>query len=109
MSKKGDPPKNDISRPHVGLPGRVNSLLQVVRWLLWGFCSVATLTFLMQPVSVTAQLLLSVSVVAAMLVTWSLGRGRALRFLFLGLGSAVAIRYLYWRITTTLPSLGEPL
>ena len=109
MSKKGDPPNLRNNRPAIGLLGRANSLLQVVRWTLWGFCTFATLTFLMQPVSVTAQLLLSISVVVAMLVTWSLGRGRVFRFLFLGLGSAVAIRYLYWRITTTLPSSDEPL
>ena len=102
-------PRLHKAYPVAGLARSANGLLQAVRWSLWGLCGAATLAFLMQPVSVTAQLLLSIAVVVAMTVTWTLGRGRMLRFVFLGLGSAVAIRYLYWRITTTLPSAEEPL
>jgi cellulose synthase (UDP-forming) len=70
-------------------------------WLLNGALFVLTLA---QPVSDKAQLALSVSVIAMMVGVWILGRGKYARFFFICLGLSVIVRYLYWRLTSTLPA-----
>ncbi len=67
------------------------------------------LALVMQPVSVMAQASLSLAVVAGLIVIGRLPRASWSRYLFIALGSAVLLRYLYWRVTATLPPLADPV
>jgi cellulose synthase (UDP-forming) len=80
--------------------------LRAAAWLVSGALSFG---LLMLPVSVGAQWALSSSAIGAMLVVWAVGRGQLARQVFLALGTAVVIRYMYWRLTSTMPSPGDPL
>jgi cellulose synthase (UDP-forming) len=64
---------------------------------------------LMQPVSVDAQLSLSLAVIFLMILIWKFGRGSLARQMFLALGTFIVMRYLYWRFTSTLPSPSDPV
>jgi cellulose synthase (UDP-forming) len=80
--------------------------LRASAWIVSGIIAVILLT---HPVSVGAQWTLSVCIIAAMAVVWRMGRGSYQRQLFLALGSFVVIRYLYWRLTSTLPPASDPV
>ena len=82
-------------------PGGV--LAKSFRWLAWAVTAVVALTLLGQSVSVEAQLALACAVIAAMAGLWIFGSGQLARMAFLTLGSLVALRYIYWRATSTLP------
>lgn len=75
----------------------------------WIFSGVLAILFLTHPVSVSAQLALSVGVIIALAIVWRLPRTRFTRQLFLALGTFVVIRYLYWRLTSTLPPTSDPV
>nr|WP_144763432.1 UDP-forming cellulose synthase catalytic subunit [Methylobacterium dankookense] len=79
-------------------------------WLAWGLAAAAALAFLTQPVGPEAQAALCGGAVAGMLALWLACPRRGLpRAAFLALGSFVAIRYVYWRLTATLPAIDDPL
>lgn len=80
-----------------------------LRAAAWIICGVLAVILLTHPVSVGAQLTLSLCVIGAMTVVWRCGRGSYQRQLFLALGSFVVIRYLYWRLTSTLPPASDPV
>lgn len=83
--------------------------LRALRWAAWGGAGVVMLAFVTQPVSVQAQGVLGLVVLAGLVVLGRLPRSSAARYLFLGLGSVVLLRYLYWRLTSTLPPLADPV
>jgi cellulose synthase (UDP-forming) len=72
-------------------------------------CGLLALVLLTHPISVQAQLSLSLAVIAAMIGLWLFVRGSLARSLFLAIGSFVVIRYIYWRVTSTLPPISDPL
>ena len=80
--------------------------LRATAWIGSGILAMILLT---QPVSVGAQLTLSLFVIGAMAIVWRSGRSPYKRQLFLALGSFVVIRYLYWRVTSTLPPASDPV
>ncbi|MFN3889570.1 MAG: UDP-forming cellulose synthase catalytic subunit [Beijerinckiaceae bacterium] len=80
--------------------------LRATAWLTSGLLAVILLT---HPVSVSAQLTLSLCVIGAMIAVWRMGAGPLQRQMFLALGSFVVIRYLYWRLTSTLPPASDPV
>lgn len=80
--------------------------LRATAWITSGALAVLLLT---HPVSVGAQLTLGLCVIAAMALVWRMGPGPYQRQLFLALGSFVVIRYLYWRVTSTLPPASDPV
>ncbi len=80
--------------------------MRAAAWLACGLLAVVLLT---HPVSVGAQLMLSTTAVVAMMIVWRFGKNAVARQLFLALASLVVIRYLYWRVTTTLPPASDPL
>jgi len=81
-------------------------VLRVFAWLTAGVLAVGLLT---QPVSVQSQLALSVTIIAAMLLVWAVGHGPMARQMFLALASFVVIRYMYWRVSFTLPPTSDPI
>ncbi len=80
--------------------------LRLAAWIVSGAAAVLLLT---QPVSTNAQLSLSLVVIAAMLAVWRFSKYPIGRQAFLALGSFVVIRYVYWRLTSTLPPASDPL
>jgi cellulose synthase (UDP-forming) len=83
-------------------------VLKTIRLAAWSVSGALALALLMQPVSVEAQLTMASGAIVVMIAVWMLGRGAIARWAFLALGSMVAIRYLFWRATSTLPPLDQP-
>ena len=84
-------------------------MMKSIRLVAWLLTAAVTLAFVMQPVSVNAQLALASSVIVGMVALWRFGRGLYARWLFLALGSLVVMRYMFWRATYTLPPLDQPV
>jgi cellulose synthase (UDP-forming) len=80
--------------------------LRLFAWIGSGISAIALLT---QPVSVQAQLALSVTLVAALGLIWVFTSGALARQLFLTIASFNVIRYMYWRLTCTLPPTSDPV
>lgn len=80
--------------------------LRIFCWIGCGLIAVALMT---QPVSVETQLALSTSAIFGMILLWKFGRGPIVRQMFLATGSFIVMRYMYWRITSTMPPLSDPL
>lgn len=76
---------------------------------LWTLSGLFALILLTQPVSVSTQFYMSVIIISAMAVVWNFVKGEFGRQIFLGLATMVVIRYIYWRITSTLPPLSDPV
>ena len=83
--------------------------MKTIRFLAWALTGTIALAFMTQPISVEAQLMLGVGVIVAMIGVWRFGHGLFARWTFLALGSLVVTRYIFWRATSTLPSLDQPL
>ncbi|QRE72730.1 UDP-forming cellulose synthase catalytic subunit [Methylobacterium aquaticum] len=84
--------------------------MAALRWIAWGLSALLTIGFLVQPVGPEAQTWLCAAACAGMAALWLLAPRRGLpRLAFLALGSLVVIRYVYWRLTGTLPSLDDPV
>ena len=84
-------------------------MLAVARWVAWGTSGLLALFLLSHPVSVQAQFAMGITVIAAMTAVWIFMQGQVARQLFLALGSLVILRYIYWRTTSTLPSISDPV
>ncbi len=82
------------------------STLRFLAFLLFGAAAVALAT---QPVSVQAQLVASLAVIFLLAALWKFARGPESRQLFIALALFVVLRYVYWRITSTLPPLSDPV
>ena len=65
------------------------------------------LLLLTQPVSTQAQTALSVTVFCSLVILSFLPRWGWVQQLFLALGSTVLLRYLYWRLSSTLPPVSD--
>jgi len=77
--------------------------------MAWIASAAAVLVLLSQPVSTQDQLIMSLCAMAAMVVLWVFFDNQPARFVFLALGSLVVLRYMFWRVTNTLPSVGDPV
>ncbi|PPD43936.1 MAG: cellulose synthase catalytic subunit (UDP-forming) [Methylocystis sp.] len=80
--------------------------LRAFAWIVSGVLAVALLT---QPVSVQAQLALSTTIIVVLLLLWKFGRSPFARQTYLALSSFIVIRYVYWRLTNTLPPTSDPV
>ncbi len=78
-----------------------------LRWGCWALCGSLMLLLVAQPVSVQAQAALGVVVVCGLGILSFLPQRVLPRYLFLALGSTVLLRYLYWRLTSTLPPTAD--
>jgi len=75
-------------------------------WLVAGFAFIALVT---EPVSVRAQLVFGLTAWGAMLLIRALNLKGVWRQVFLALGSAMVMRYLFWRTANTMPPISDPL
>ena len=72
-------------------------------WGVWLTTSAFAIALLSQPVGANVQLAMSLAAMAAMIGVWLFWKGPYARFVFLALGSLVVLRYIAWRILSTLP------
>ena len=82
---------------------------QSVRWACWLGGSAATVLLATLPVSTGGQLGLSLATIAAMALIWAFARGKLARTAFIAVASVVVLRYMYWRVTSTLPDVSDPV
>ncbi len=61
------------------------------------------------PISLQAQLVLSLAILAAMLICMMRPENKTFRLMTFVFAAAIALRYAYWRTTETLPDISEPL
>ena len=74
----------------------------------WLVCGLAFLALATEPVGIRSQFILGVSALLGMATIRALGLAGTWRQIFLALGSAVVIRYFFWRTVNTLPPISDP-
>ena len=70
---------------------------------IWAAVATLFLGILSLPVSPEAQFVLGLTAVSGMIIIRSAGLGGIWRQIFFALGTAVIIRYFFWRVSSTLP------
>jgi cellulose synthase (UDP-forming) len=84
-------------------------MFRTLTFLLWLFGATATFGVANLPLGIEAQLALAVGALAAMLALKLFNIRGPFRPVFLALGTFVILRYLFWRLASTIPSVGSPL
>lgn len=78
-------------------------------YFLGGFSLISLMIFLCAlPVGSSTQLVLSITVLSAMVILWPFRANQTLRMTFIFLGLVIVVRYVYWRTTATLPPIADP-
>ncbi|MFB2549596.1 UDP-forming cellulose synthase catalytic subunit [Ensifer soli] len=75
--------------------------------LIWALVSLAVLLLITLPISLQTQLVASIAVVTMMAVIKILRIEGTWRLVALAFGTAIVLRYVYWRTTSTLPPLNQ--
>jgi cellulose synthase (UDP-forming) len=76
--------------------------------LLWALASAAVIALITLPISLETQFIAGMSVVVAMAVLKLLRPDGTWRLVSLAFGTAIVMRYVYWRTTSTLPPVNQP-
>ena len=76
--------------------------------LLWALASVAVIVLITLPINLETQLIAGMSVLAAMAILKLLRPDGIWRLVALAFGTAIVMRYVYWRTTSTLPPINQP-
>ena len=75
----------------------------------WSIVAVLIAIAIMQPVGLQAQFFAALGGVAIMGLIRLFRLKGVWRQMFLVIGTVIVFRYLYWRVTSTLPPFSEPL
>ena len=75
--------------------------------LLWAVAAGAALFLIGLPISLQAQLIAGSMIVAAMIVLKTIRPEGIWRLISLSLGTAMVLRYVYWRTTDTIPPVNQ--
>jgi len=81
--------------------------MKFVAVLFWFLASVSVLFLVTQPVSLQAHLTAGVLVIVAMILLKWLRPLGVWRHIALALGTAVVLRYIFWRATSTIPPVSQ--
>lgn len=76
--------------------------------LQWAIASVAVLGLVTLPISLETQLVAGLSVLLAMMILKLVRPDGIWRLIALAFGTAIVMRYVYWRTTSTLPPINQP-
>ncbi|SER35581.1 cellulose synthase (UDP-forming) [Faunimonas pinastri] len=76
--------------------------------LLWALAAAAVMLIITLPINLQAHLIIGILVVATMIILKMMKPEGNFRLIALALGTAIVLRYVYWRTTSTLPPLNEP-
>ena len=71
--------------------------------IFWAITAIVVVVLITLPISLQAHLIAGAIVVAAMIILKFLRPYGVWRLIALGLGTAIVLRYIYWRTTSTLP------
>ena len=83
--------------------------MRIVLVLVWAVAAAIELLLAGLPLGVEAQLAVSVVAIVAMAVIKLINVRGPWRAVFLGLGTFVILRYVFWRLSNTIPSIHSPL
>src|SRR5262245_3631862 len=75
--------------------------------IVWAIIAAVVVVLITLPISLQAHLIAGTIVVSAMIVLKFLRPLGVWRLIALGLGTAIVLRYLYWRTTSTLPPVNQ--
>ncbi len=81
---------------------------RTVKKALWLSSGLLFLVLAVEPVGIRSQFSIGVAALAGMAAIRALGLGGAWRQIFLALGTAVVIRYFFWRTVNTIPPISDP-
>ncbi len=84
-------------------------MIKTMTFLIWGIAAVVTFVAAGLPLGVEAQIALACSALVVMVAIKLLKLSGAWRPVFLALGTFVVLRYVLWRLTSTVPSIDSPL
>ncbi|MFD2235914.1 UDP-forming cellulose synthase catalytic subunit [Aureimonas populi] len=82
-------------------------MLKFATVLVWAVASAFALFVITLPISVQSQLIAVLLVLSVMVILKFLDLGGRWRLVALALGTAVVLRYVYWRTTGTLPPINQ--
>ncbi|MBL0372156.1 UDP-forming cellulose synthase catalytic subunit [Rhizobium sp. KVB221] len=74
---------------------------------IWALISLGILAVITLPINLQTQLIASITVVTLMAIIKILRAQEIWRLIALAFGTAVVLRYVYWRTTSTLPPLNQ--
>ena len=80
-------------------------IVKLASWILWAACTIVVVACVTMPVSIPSQFTTSAAILAAMMVLYIFKSSGVSRQVFLALGTAIILRYVYWRATSTLPPI----
>jgi cellulose synthase (UDP-forming) len=75
--------------------------------IIWMFTSICVLLLVTLPVNLQTQLIAGATVLSIMMVLKTLNAGGIWRLIALAFGTAIVMRYVYWRTTSTLPPINQ--
>ena len=75
--------------------------------IFWAVIAMVVIALITLPISLQAHLIAGAIVVGAMMVLKFLRPYGVWRLIALGLGTAIVLRYVYWRTTSTLPPVNQ--
>ena len=75
--------------------------------LFWGIASLCVIALVTLPINLQTQLIASIAVVTFMAVLKILKAEGTWRLTALAFGTAIVMRYVYWRTTSTLPPVNQ--
>ncbi len=75
--------------------------------IFWAFATAVVVALITLPISLQAHLIAGTIVVGAMILLKFLRPYGVWRLIALGLGTAIVLRYVYWRTTSTLPPVNQ--
>jgi cellulose synthase (UDP-forming) len=76
--------------------------------LIWIVAAASVLLLITLPISLSTQLIASVVVVLVMMILKLVRPDGIFRLVALSFGTAIVMRYVYWRTTSTLPPINQP-
>jgi cellulose synthase (UDP-forming) len=76
--------------------------------VIWALVSAAVIALITLPVSLETQLIAGMSAMFAMMILKLLRPEGIWRLIALAFGTAIVLRYVYWRTTSTLPPFNQP-
>jgi len=83
-------------------------MTNVVVGLLWAILAAGMMFVVSLPINLQTHLVVGGVVLALMIIIKLLGLGGTWRLIALGLGTALVLRYVYWRTTNTIPPINQP-
>lgn len=75
--------------------------------IFWAITAIVVVALITLPISLQAHLIAGAIVVSAMIILKFLRPYGVWRLIALGLGTAIVLRYIYWRTTSTLPPVNQ--